>query len=272
MAQPISRIRFAMISKSRFKKILALKQKKGRAQQKRFLIEGFRLCQEALRSDFDVEMLLINSDVLPSHKSREIIQLAQQQQPEVIYIEQSEGKRLADTVHSQGVFCVVKQKSYHLEPILQNRYARIVIVNGGQDPGNVGTLIRTCDWFGIDAVLLSHGTVELFNPKLIRATMGSIFHLPIIEPVDLQSLLPQLRGQGYHIFGAEVNGTDSYDRIPYPVPVALVIGSENQGIDAELRQYFDKTIRISRYGKAESLNMAMAGAIIISRMVNQKTV
>jgi TrmH family RNA methyltransferase len=257
-----------MVSKSRLKSILSLKLKKYRDEQNLFLIEGYRLCQEALLSDFSVETLLICDDLLSPQKLKEIVQLARYKQIEVIEIQPSEVKRLADTVNSQGIFCIVQQQRLDLEAILNKENKIIVIIDEGQDPGNMGTIIRTCDWFGVDAVLLSEGTVELYNPKVIRSTMGSIFHLPIVEDVDLKVVLPRLKQPGFHIFAADANGDHQYNQVDYLMPIALVIGNENRGIKNDLFNYVDKTIKIPSYGKAESLNMATAAAIIISRIVN----
>jgi len=257
-----------MISTSRLKDILALKQKKIRAQRKLFLIEGHRLCQEAIQSNFIVETLLVNPEILSPQKFNEIIQIARTQQLEIIEIAKAEVNQLADTINSQGIFCIVQQKKYDLEIILNKQNKLIVIINEGQDPGNVGTVIRTCDWFGIDAVLLSKGTAELFNPKVVRSTMGSIFHLPIVEQVDVNVLLPRLKKLGYHIFGADVNGEYAYHQIDYAIPMVLVIANENHGFENDLYCYLDKTVKIPSYGQAESLNMSVAAAIIISQMVN----
>jgi len=257
-----------MISKTRLKNILALKHKKFRNEQKLFLIEGYRLCQEAIRSDFSVETLLINSNILSRQKLDEIIQLAKTKQVEVVEIQETEVNRLAGTDNSQGIFCIVKQREDRLEFILNHTNRFLVIIDRGQDPGNVGTIIRTCDWFGIDGVFLSKGTVELFNSKVVRSTVGSIFHIPIFEDVDLELLFPRLKQLGYHLFAADINGEYLYHHVDYQIPMALVIGNENKGISKNFAGYFDKTIKIPSYGKAESLNMALAAAIMMSRMVN----
>lgn len=260
-----------MISKSRLKSILSLKYKKLRNEQKQFLVEGYRLCQEALQSDFTVETLLINPDILSPPKLDLIVQLARQKKIEIIAIQKPEMKQLADTVNSQGTFCIVNQKKYEIAAILNKDIQLIVIIDAGQDPGNVGTIIRTCDWFSIDVIFLSHGAVELYNPKVIRSTMGSIFHLPIVPEIDLNILIPQLKKLGWHIFGSDINGKYNYNQIDYPRPTALVFGNENTGIKSELFNYFDKTVKIPSYGKAESLNMATAAAIIINRVVTSST-
>lgn len=256
-----------MISKTRLKHIFALKQKKNRFEKQQFLIEGYRLCWEAIQSDFKVETLLVNRDALSDLKFKKIVELAQKKQIEILEIQQQEIKRLTDTKNSQGIFCIVQQQKYDLEIILNQQHQFIVIICEGQDPGNLGTIIRTCDWFGVETILLSNGSVELYNPKVVRSTMGSIFHLSVIEGIDLHYFLPRLKQFGYSIFGCDVNGECLYHRIDYPIPLALIVGNENRGINKNFYQYLDKTVRIPSYGKAESLNMALAAAIIISRVV-----
>jgi len=257
-----------MIPKSRLKNISSLKYKKHRHEQKLFLIEGYRLCQEALQSDFAVETLLTRPALLSPQKLKNIIQLARPKQVEVIEIQQAEVNRLAATVNSQGIFCVIRQMNHDLELFLKKAYRLIVIIDEGQDPGNVGTIIRACDWFGVDAIVLSNNTVELYNPKVVRATMGSIFHLPIVTELDLKRWLPRMKQLGYYIFGAAVGGASPYHQIDYPRPLILVVGNENRGIRADLNPYLDTTVTIPSHGKAESLNIALAAAIIISRIMH----
>lgn len=256
-----------MISKTRIKNILALKQKKLRDQKKMFLIEGARLCLEALQSDFIVETILIEDENSSSPQAKQIFDLAHQKNIEIIKIEKAEVAKLAETVHSQGIFGVVEQRRYGLEKILNQNNRILLIIANGQDPGNVGTIIRTCDWFNIDAVLLSCDSVELFNPKVVRSTMGSIFHLPICENVELHEALPRLKYLDYQIYAADVRGAFFFHEIEYQFPAALLIGNENKGFESELLAHIDKTVAIPSFGKAESLNMATAAAIIMSRMI-----
>lgn len=255
-----------MISKNRLKDILSLKHKKFRDQTKQFLVEGIRLCEEALRSDFKMKTLLISSDSLLSQQIESIVQLARQKRVEIVEIREADVTKLADTVHSQGIFAVIRQNGFYLDSILTNKNKLIILIDGAQDPGNVGTIIRTSDWFGVDAILLGAGSVELFNPKVVRSTMGSIFHLPILEEVAIELVLPRLKELGYQILAADVRGEFLYHRMHYRFPAALIIGNENTGISKTLIPYLDYAISIPGRGKAESLNMALAAAIIISRI------
>ncbi len=257
-----------MLSKARLNHFLSLKRKKFRDAYRKFLVEGYHLCFEALLSDFGVETLLISPELVTKEKCTALLQLAHQKSVEVIEIGAGDVRRLADTVNSQGIFAIVQQSKFQMDARVEANIGLGLVIDEGQDPGNLGTIIRTCDWFGVSAIFLGKGTVELFNPKVVRSTMGSIFHLPIFEELDLVRWLPGMKQRGYHIFGADVNGTYSYHEIPYPRPLLIVIGNESRGIRPELHPYLDRLVKIPCYGRAESLNMAVAAALIISRTIN----
>ena len=254
-----------MLSKSHLKKISSLKNKKFRNQSQLFLIEGSRNCLEAIQSDFIVETLLFNPKNYTPNIG-ELIDLASNNKVSLIEISDSDVKQLAETVNSQGIFCVVQQKQFSVDSILEKKNGFVVLIDSGQDPGNLGTIIRTCDWFGIDAIFLSKENVELYNSKVIRSTMGSVFHLPVIEDVDFNLLLPRMKQQSYHIFAADVKGKYFYHQQNYEEPVALILGNENRGIEKENLNFVKKTIKIPLFGKAESLNIASAGAVLISHI------
>ncbi|MFZ5516615.1 MAG: TrmH family RNA methyltransferase [Candidatus Zhuqueibacterota bacterium] len=257
-----------MISKNRLKAIAALRQKKFRHLEHLFLVEGLRMCQEALSSDFSVTELLIRSDLLPLAEVQALIAPAREHAIHVTEIAIKDADTLAETMHSQGVFGVVQQKQVSFEMIPWHRAKLAIILDAGQDPGNVGTIIRTCDWFGADVVLLGQGTAELYNPKVVRATMGSLFHVPILQDVNLSEALPRLKEMGFTVYGADVNGKFLMTEVNYQLPAGLVIGNENSGIDPGILTHVDYSVAIPRKGKAESLNMAAAAAILISRIVN----
>ena len=131
------------------------------------------------------------------------------------------------------------------------------------DPGNVGTLIRTADAFGADAVILSDDTVELYNPKVVRSTMGSIFHLPIFDETDLEKTLPELKKRNFKILGTDVREGKSLDRVDFSGKICVLIGNEAEGLNKKLLPLLDDIVQIPIRGKAESLNAAVAGGIIL---------
>ncbi len=255
-----------MLSKSKIKKIIALKQKKIRNQQGQFLIEGIRLCEESLISDFRVIEFFYQKETIQPEHLKKLLELAEKQKAAIHEIDAADTKQLADTVHSQGIFCIVQMSEDSAEEFLQKNPGYLLLIDAGQDPGNVGTLIRTADWFGFDGVILGAGSVDKYNSKVIRSTMGSFFHLPIISNVDLTDLLQTLKQKNFQIISADVRGDTFFHQHNYASPLALVLGNENRGISEEVSHLVDFRIRIPSFGKAESLNLAQAGAVIMSQI------
>jgi TrmH family RNA methyltransferase len=141
---------------------------------------------------------------------------------------------------------------------------KLVFLDQLSDPGNAGTIIRNCDWFGIRDVLLSEGTVELYNPKVVRATMGSLFHLKIYEELKPE-ILEKLKGRGYKIICSDIKGEDILDFEP-PEKSIIVFSNEARGPDNKIREIADYIVSINKKGKAESLNVASASAVILAML------
>ncbi len=171
--------------------------------------------------------------------------------------------RLSQTENAQGLLLVVRHASPPLEELEFGEEAVVLALDGVSDPGNVGTLIRTADWFGVSAVLLSKDSVELHNPKVVRATMGSVFRVPTYEVADLAAELTRLRGQGFNIFAAATEGDTSWEAWTAPGRKALVLGSEAVGLSDAIRAVADKTLAIPRTGGGESLNIGIAAGIFL---------
>ena len=147
--------------------------------------------------------------------------------------------------------------------IQEARRSLIVALDGISDPGNLGTILRTCDWFGVDAVWLDPASVELYSPKVVRSTMGSIFHLPILPDVDLAAMLRLAKKNG-----SKVMVTAPKDGSPIPLPdyperSVIVFGNEAHGVGAGIQREADQQISVPRFGSAESLNVAVACGVIV---------
>ncbi len=140
----------------------------------------------------------------------------------------------------------------------------MVYLDNVSDPGNAGTILRNCDWFGIKDVLMSEGSVELYNPKVVRSSMGSIFHLNIYEDVS-PAHLQELKGKGYRLICSDLAGEDLFDFKP-PEKCIVVFSNEAHGPGNEIRERADHIVSIRKKGKAESLNVASASAVILSQL------
>lgn len=178
--------------------------------------------------------------------------------------------KLSDTVTAQGIVCVAKTKSLTPKDLWEWNLKVIVALDGIRDPGNVGTLIRTADALGIDAVILSGETMELYNPKVVRSSMGSVFHLPVFDEVDLEKAIPQLKKRKFKILGTDVKEGTSVEKLNSSGRICLLIGGEAEGLDRRLLKLCDRTIHIPTSGPAESLNVAVAGGILLYEVMKKR--
>ncbi len=175
-------------------------------------------------------------------------------------------KTISDTQTPQGILAVVRQPVYPIEELLERETVRLLLLEDIRDPGNLGTMLRTAEGAGIDAVLMSQGTVDYYNPKVVRATMGSIFRVPFAYAADFLKLLQTLKQKGIHLFAAHLAGKACYDEITYPSRAAVLIGNEANGLTDEAAGEADCYVKIPMAGKVESLNAAVAAALLMYQM------
>jgi TrmH family RNA methyltransferase len=258
------------LTKEKLRQIYRLKTEKGRGKEEKFLIEGLRLCQEAFSSGWDVQLVFFSSEFGGSAAGEKLIQQFSKKGTEIFRLKKKEIEKLTDTETPQGIMAVVKKKKFTLSRDFLKESSLLLGLDSIRDPGNLGTMIRTADAAGADGVLLSKGCVELYNPKVIRSTMGSIFHLPVVEGLDLKEVLPEMKVSGFKIFSSEVHQGKDYSRISYPEKICLLMGGESSGISKEVSNLADERIKIPLFGKAESLNASVAAGILLYEMVRNK--
>lgn len=256
------------LTKNKLKELRELTHKKHRDEQGKFLVEGVRLVCEALHSDYKVLEAFHTSDIAEHPGGEHLLHTLKKKCPSLYQITNREMEVLAETVTFQGVVAVVKQKKFSIETLLQKNGSQSVLVafDGVSDPGNVGTMVRTCDWFGVDGILLGRNSVELYNPKVLRGTMGGIFHLPIVEGIDLLSTASTAKNLGYEIYVADQKGETHFDRVKYSIKSLLIFGNEAWGVSDQLKQLADTRISIRRYGAGESLNVGVACGVVLSAL------
>lgn len=234
-------------------------------------MEGLRLCEEAANSSWPIESVLFTASFEQKPRGELLLRKLQKRNAQLSPVKAQVLSKLSDTVTAQGIICVAKTKSLPFRDLWEKKPRVLVALDGIGDPGNLGTLIRTADAFGIGGVILSGDTVELYNPKVVRSTMGSLFHLPVFDDVDLKEAIPQLKKRRFKIFGTDVKRGRKIQRLSPSGKVCLLIGSEAEGLGSESLQLCDDVIRIATYGKAESLNVAVAGGILLYELTKQRT-
>jgi TrmH family RNA methyltransferase len=253
------------LSKAKAKYLKSLQQKKFRDEEKKFLVEGFRLTSEAVASDFKVELLLHTREFVGDPKHAALLQRCREKKIGIVEASTREFDSFTETETSQGVAALVVQHHWRLQDARHVGEGPEVIVafDSVSDPGNVGTMIRTADWFGVSAILMGQGGVELYNAKVVRSTMGSLFHLPILTNAKLGDLLEKLRASGYAVIAADVQGKSSYDTIVRPEKAVIIFGNEARGLSSEISGQIDHRVAIKRLGSAESLNVGVACGILL---------
>jgi len=251
------------IQNSRVKQWAKLNSKKGREQEQAFLVEGEHLVEEAMKAVKDLQCLIIQETLQEKYQNW----IGNCPAPCYLVSEQVMNK-LSETQTPQGICAVVQIKKHNLNELTEGRPI-LLALDGLQDPGNLGTIIRTADAAGINGVILGNGTVDLYNGKVIRSTMGSLFHLPIVQS-DLAIEIPRLKEKGFRIVATSLEGAVSYDEPHYSDAVVIVIGNEANGVSKEILQCSTEKVKIPLYGQAESLNAAVAAGIILYEATRQR--
>ncbi|WP_390357095.1 TrmH family RNA methyltransferase [Virgibacillus halophilus] len=238
------------VQNAKVKQWRKLHHKKGRVKSNMFLMEGYHLVEEALKSDWKVHELIISED---------IVQLPEWIKGENIYQLRSHVfEHICQTENPQGIAAVLETK--WMKPVYGAR--NLLLLDRIQDPGNLGTIIRTADACGFDGIILGSGTVDVFNDKVIRSTQGSIFHIAI-EQADLSEKMKELQKDGYSIWATALRNSQDYQQIKPTEKIALLLGNEGSGVQDTLLRSADEIARIPIYGKAESLNVSVAAGILM---------
>ncbi|HBU06474.1 MAG TPA: RNA methyltransferase [Candidatus Magasanikbacteria bacterium] len=251
-----------MLSKSIIQHINKLGQKKVRSEECEFIIEGVKGVGEALESDLEVLLLVVEGNRRDEKDLADLIKLAENRDVPVEFCGRKEVDDIKTTDTFPGVLAIVEQSEIELGDLEGN----IICLDGVKDPGNLGTIIRTADWFGIKNIILAEDCVDPYNPKVVRSTMGSIFRVNIFESEKIVRDLEHLKKAGYKLNGLVMNGT-SLDKLKPGKNEVYILGSESHGIRPEVEKLLDKKYTIPGSGNAESLNVAVATGILLSKII-----
>ncbi len=252
-----------MISKNELKYFSGLLKKKFREKEQKFIAEGERIVEEGLKSNFKCEKIIVTHEFYK--KKQNFLDELITDKSLLFIIKIQEFKKISDTVNSQGIIAVF-QFPNRINQFKHIGTNLVVCLENISDPGNVGTILRNCDWFGIDNIILLKGCAEVYNPKTIRASMGAVFHLNIFNEIEFNSL-SALKRKGYKILTADLKGENIYS-FRFPEKSIIIFSNEALGPSQNLFNISDYLITIPKYGNAESMNVASASAVILSRLKN----
>ncbi len=256
------------------KEVLKIKQKRSKYKNEAFLIEGLHLIESSLESNADLKKILFTDEFISKKDGlvtlrRIYFRIKDKVKVNLIQIPNHIFSRLSDTESPQGIMAVASCKLFKFEEIVFHDIPFIVVCDGIQDAGNLGTIIRASDAAGADAVVILPGTCDPFNPKSIRATSGSIFNISIVYS-DTDSFLEYIKLNKIHLFATDVHHGIPVYELDFKKPISIVFGNESSGVSERLKKDAFGLANIPIIGKAESLNVAMAASICLYEVVRQR--
>lgn len=249
------------LSRAKEKLVGRLRNSRMRPREGLVLVEGPRTGSDVLDAGARIRFALVTPSFRGSGEGKALVERLQGSGAPVESVEEDDLERISDTDSPQGVLLVCEEPRGSVDELLARAPGRFLILDGVQDPGNVGTLIRAARAFALDGVVALDGTVDPWNPKPVRAAAGSSFHIAVVK-ADWSEAEPLLHEAGIHILVAEADGTDVVESAP-PSPWALVVGNEGRGVREEVRKVAGAVVAVPMPGGAESLNAGMAGAILL---------
>lgn len=248
------------------KHIKKLKDKKERDSSNEYVIEGIKLIQEAIQENVNIKQIIVCDDCdktesIPKDLMYEIAKY------DCIYVTKKIFKYISEVQEPQGILAVIEKNNSDRD--IDYTQDIIVALDDVQDPGNLGTILRTVDSIGLTQILVSKGTADSYNPKVVRSTMGAIFRIKIIECEDLEKTLKEIKKHKFKVVVTSLQTENSIYETNYNKKV-IVIGNEAKGVEKNIQDLADEKIKIPMLGKTESLNASVATGIVLYEYVRQK--
>ncbi|MGN0341201.1 MAG: TrmH family RNA methyltransferase [Roseburia sp.] len=255
--------------------IQLVKKAKARNEQRLFVVEGVKMFAEAPMGW--IRQVYVSESFESKEEHKKLLEHVSYE-----VVSDSVFKTISDTQTPQGILALLQQPSYELEDLLNwpdgsptsdglgDQSAHLLVLEDIQDPGNLGTMFRTGEGAGISGIIMSRGTVDVFNPKVVRSTMGSIFRVPFYVAEDLKDTIEELKRRGVKHYAAHLLGSCSYDEPDYTGATAFLIGNEGNGLSDDIASMADCKIRIPMAGQVESLNAAIAATLLMYEAARQR--
>ena len=245
----------------KIKELVKLQTAKGRKKAGMYLLEGEHLVEEAIKERAQIKLIVVTGNRLEDYEN-----LLAQTDVQVLVVSQDVFHKLSMTETTQGILAVVEIVKQEILP----HKGHLIVLDAVQDPGNLGTIVRTADAAGFDAVILGTGSVDLYNDKVLRSMQGSHFHIPVFQ-ANLQEYLPILKEKGVQVAVTALHrDSKDYTILQGAIDVAIVVGNEGQGVSDDVIDLADVVVTIPMYGKAESLNVAIASALLMYKTKETK--
>lgn len=243
-----------------------LKQKKYRTKAGLFLAEGLRTVEESIEAS-QVESIFYTP--IDDERTRKALETAASKGIKLFCVNEAVMKKISDTETPQGIIAVCNMTHLSLEKLL-TQGKMLLVLDRVQDPGNIGTMLRTADAAGVGGLVLLNGCADVYAPKTVRASMGSLFHLPVLQGLEEQAFIDTAKDYGYELLVTCLEGADSLYKADLSGRIAFVMGNEANGVSNNLLKAADKKVFIPMQGKAESLNVAMAAGVVMFEALRRR--
>ena len=247
------------------KHIRKLKDKKYRDENNEYIIEGIKLIEEAVKENAEIKKVIVCDDTTRTYEipTNVMLEIAKY---ECVYVTEKIFNMITQVTNPQGIMAIVKKNVTNSE--IDYSQDIIVVLDGVQDPGNLGTILRTVDSVGLSQIIVSKETADAFNPKVVRSTMGAIFRVKVIECEDLKKVLKEMKKRKIKVYATDLQTDKSIYDVDYQKS-AIIIGNEANGVSRDILELADEKIKIPMIGKTESLNAAVATGIILYEVIRK---
>jgi len=249
--------------------LVSLSDPKVRKKEKAFLVEGNKMVEEALRDNLGVKQV-IAAPSLTQHHGKGLLKLAEHQGVDILWISERLLGSISDSKTPQPVMAVVAMREHSEDALLANDAGLIVIAHHLQDPGNLGTIIRTAEAVGASGVAVTPNTVDPYNNKAVRGSMGSIMRVPVVRIQSERDFVTRCKERGFQTVALELNGRETPFGLDLAIPTVIMLGQESAGLTAEDLAGFDHRIRIPMAETIDSLNVATSAAVILYEAMRQR--
>ena len=248
------------------KHVKKLKDKKYRDESNEYIVEGVKLIEEAVKENAQIKKVIVCEDTTKTYEipTNVMLEIAKY---ECIYVTEKIFTSITQVTNPQGIMAIIEKNTTNQE--IDYSQDIIVALDDVQDPGNLGTILRTVDSIGLNQIIVSKGTADAFNPKVVRSTMGAIFRIKIIETENLQETIKVMKKHHFKLMVTSLQTDNSIYDINFNKKI-IVIGNESNGVSNEIQEMADEKVKIPMLGRTESLNASVAAGIVMYEYVRQK--
>lgn len=265
-----SELKIESASNRYVKWLKSLSKKKNRWTEKLFIIEGVRSVEQSLESGCDIEYVVYSDAVKKTGRGVALLESVLSKGYKTLYIDDKLFKEISDTEEPQWIMAVVKFGFKTIEESIKKDGNFFILLDRVQDPGNMGTIIRTGEAFGANGIILTDGCVDIYNPKTVRSTMGAILDIPIIYYADISEAIGNLKSHGIKVVSSSLHTDNMLYSLDLKADMALVVGNEGAGISQTVISLSDELAKIPMIGKAESLNAGVASGVFMYEVLRQR--